>query len=173
MRKLLNLPANGSNTKWDEAGKLTIPEGHTLGQPEILFVKIEDTVIEKEIEKLKAVSNQPKENMETKDLISIEDFGKIELRVAEVIEAEKMPNTEKLLKLQILLGDEKRQIVAGVAEHYKSEQLIGKQIIIVANLEPISIRNEVSQGMLLAAEAGGQLTLLTTLEKITCGAKVG
>ena len=112
-------------------------------------------------------------NLLTKDLISIEDFGKIELRVAEIIEAEKMPNTEKLLKLQILLGDEKRQIVAGVAEHYKSEQLIGKQIIIVANFEPISIRNEVSQGMLLAAEAGGQLTLLTTLEKITCGAKVG
>jgi methionyl-tRNA synthetase len=173
MRKLLNLPMNGSNTRWEEAGKLTIPEGHILGQPEILFVKIEDTVIEKEIEKLKAVSNQPKENMETKDHISIEDFGKIELRIAEVIDAERMPNTEKLLKLQILLGEEKRQIVAGVAEHYKIEQLIGKQIIIVANLEPISIRNEVSQGMLLAAKAGEKLTLLTTLENITCGAKVG
>ena len=111
--------------------------------------------------------------METKDLISIEDFNKIDLRVAEVIDAEKMANTEKLIKLQILLGEEKRQIVAGVAEHYKVEQLIGKQIIIVANLEPISIRNEVSQGMLLAANAGDQLTLITTLENITCAAKVG
>ena len=94
------------------------------------------------------------------------------MRVAKVIEAERIPKTDKLMKLQIKIGEEKRQIIAGIAEYYEADQMIGKQIIVVANLEPIKIRNEISNGMLLAAKIDGKLTLLTTFDEIQEGAKI-
>ena len=87
--------------------------------------------------------------------IVYDDFAKIQLRVATVTEAEYHPNADRLLKLQIDLGDEKRQICAGIRGHYEPEQLVGKQIIVVANLAPRTIRGEESNGMLLAASAMG------------------
>jgi len=143
-----------------------------LNKPEILFAKIEDDIIEKEIEKLKGPA-KPAEDVQTeKNLITFDEFSKIDLRVAEVVKAERIPKTDKLMKIQIKIGNENRQIVAGIAEYYEIDQIIGKRIIVVANLESTKIRNEISNGMLLTAKDNGQLTLLTTIDDIESGAKI-
>lgn len=104
--------------------------------------------------------------------IGIDDFAKVELRVASVIAAEPVPKADKLLKLQLDLGAERRQVVSGIAKYYKPEALIGKKIICVTNLKPVKLRGELSQGMILAASAGDQLTLATVDGDIPNGAKV-
>ena len=96
-----------------------------------------------------------------KEEIGIEDFGKVELRIAQVVAAERVPKADKLLKLQLDLGFEKRQVVSGIAKHYTPEQLIGKKVIVVVNLKPVTLRGEKSEGMILAASQGEQLTLAT------------
>ncbi|MCA9435459.1 MAG: methionine--tRNA ligase subunit beta, partial [Candidatus Omnitrophica bacterium] len=103
-----------------------------------------------------------------------DDFFKTELRVAEVIRADKVLDADKLLKLQIKVGEEQRQIVAGVAEFYSPEEMIGKKIVVVANLKPAKIRGIESNGMLLAAKKGKKLRLVTVEgDEIGAGAKVG
>ncbi|MDI3480999.1 MAG: methionyl-tRNA synthetase [Tepidanaerobacteraceae bacterium] len=106
------------------------------------------------------------------NLISIDEFAKVQLRVAEVLEAEKVPNTDKLLKLRIRIGEEIRQIVAGIAKHYAPEQMVGKKIVVVANLKPAKLRGIESQGMLLAASNEEKLTLLTVDKDIESGARI-
>ena len=95
------------------------------------------------------------------DPITYDDFAKIELRVAKVLEARPHPNADKLLLLQVDLGDRQKQIVAGVRAHYAPEQLVGKNIVIVDNLAPAILRGETSNGMLLAATSGEKVVLLT------------
>jgi len=172
MKKLINLEVNMDLIQWDQAGKFSIQAGHKISKPDILFNKIEDEIIEKEIDKLKGSLKSVEVDQAEKELITYDQFSKIDLRVAEVIEAERIPKTDKLMKLQIKIGDESRQIVAGIAEYYDIEQVKGKQIIVVANLEPTKIRNEESNGMLLAAKDDGKLTLLTTVDGIKSGAKI-
>ncbi len=104
--------------------------------------------------------------------ISIEDFMKVDLRVATVTACEPVAKAKKLLKLQVDLGYEQRQVVSGIAEHYKPEQLIGQKVIVVANLKPVTLRGELSQGMILAGSLGGILTLATVDPKLENGAKV-
>lgn len=104
--------------------------------------------------------------------INFEEFQKIELKVAKVIQAERIEESEKLLKLQIDLGGEKRQIVAGVAKFYQPENLVGKEIVVVANLEPRMIFGLESQGMLLAADVNGKPVLLKPDEKVPPGTKI-
>ncbi|QDU34625.1 Methionine--tRNA ligase [Poriferisphaera corsica] len=115
--------------------------------------------------------------METKPEITFDDFMKIDLRVATILEAELHPNADRLIKLQIDLGEEKRQICAGIKGHYEPEELVGKQIIVVANLAPRKIRGEESNGMLLAASAGDDddrsVILLTPGKPIAPGSSVG
>jgi len=121
----------------------------------------------KEVEKI-----EQEERKET-DRINYDYFSKIELRTATVLQAEKVENTTKLMKLNIDLGYEQRQIVAGIAESYSPEELIGRQIIIVANLEPRKIKGNVSNGMLLAVEnPDGKIILLTTEKKAENGLQV-
>lgn len=107
-------------------------------------------------------------------MITIEDFQKVELRVATILSAERVPGTEKLLKLQIDLGSERRQLVAGIAKHYTPEELIGKQIVVVTNLQPAVIRGVESQGMLLAASTddSSQLALVTLQRPVPNGCRV-
>jgi methionyl-tRNA synthetase len=105
-------------------------------------------------------------------LLDISEFAKVQLRVAEVLAAEKVQGADKLLKLQISLGDEKRQIVAGVAEYYSPERIVGMKIIVVANLKPAVIRGIESNGMLLAAKKGKKLTLVTPHEDLEAGARI-
>jgi len=105
-------------------------------------------------------------------LIGIDEFAKVELRVAQIVEAEPVPKADKLLKLQLDLGTERRQVVSGIAMYYRPEALVGKKIICVTNLKPVKLRGELSQGMILAASAEGKLTLATVEGDIPNGAKV-
>ena len=104
--------------------------------------------------------------------LNINEFFKLELRVAKVLTAEAVPNTDKLLKLEVDIGTEKRQLVAGVAQVYEPEALIGKNIIVVANLQPARIRGVESRGMLLAADAGGRPIVATFEEDVPPGTRV-
>ncbi|NLP10761.1 methionine--tRNA ligase subunit beta, partial [bacterium] len=167
---------------WDEAGSLTLKPGHRLGQEQILFSKIEDKQIQPEIDRLAAASkNQPPAAAVTASAetpvetmqISYDDFSRVQLRLAQVLKAEKVEKADKLLRLEIQVGEEKRQIVAGIAKHYTPEQLIGKTLVVVANLQPAKIRGLESNGMLLAAEdENGQLAVLTPDRPVQSGAKV-
>ncbi len=95
------------------------------------------------------------------DVITYDDFAKLELRVAKVVEARPHPNADKLLLLQVDVGDQQKQIVAGICQHYSPEQLVGKLIVIVNNLAPLMLRGETSNGMLLAATSGEKVIVLT------------
>ena len=106
------------------------------------------------------------------NLISFSEFQKLKLRVAKIDAAERVKGADRLLQLQISLGDEQRQIVAGIAEYYEPEALVGQQIVVVANLEPATIRGVESQGMLLAASDDNGLTLVTPDSEINDGAEV-
>lgn len=107
--------------------------------------------------------------MEIKPLITYDDFAKLDLRIAKILEAEKIENSEKLIKLQIEVGEEKRQIVAGIGKAYSPEDLIDKQIVILANLEPKDLMGETSHGMLLAASIDGQPILLKPEREVETG----
>ncbi|MFO7888728.1 MAG: methionine--tRNA ligase [bacterium] len=171
LRKMLNIQ---KTIPWKEVIDSEFSPGFKLGKPEILFTKIEDEVIEKERNKLigeeKTMDKEkPKEQSE---LISIDYLKKVDLRTAKVIQAEKVENTDKLLKLYIELGGDKRQLVAGLAQKYTPEQITGKTIIIAANLEPATIKGVKSQGMLLAAVEDGKPVLLTTDGDVSTGVKI-
>ncbi len=141
--------------------------GSPVALTEPLFPRIQEPFVPSGMKKLEA-------SAESEDgLLDISDFGKVKLRVAEVLSAEKVEGADKLLKLQISLGKEKRQIVAGVAEFYSAEELVGRQIVVVTNLKPAKIRGIESQGMLLAAKKGKKLTLVSPAEEIPVGASVG
>jgi methionyl-tRNA synthetase len=139
-----------------------LKSGSTVIHGEPLFRKIDAKDFKKVVETVSVEQN----------VITIDDFSKVDLRIAKVLEAEKVPNSRKLLRLIIDLGTEKRQIVAGIAEHYKPEELVGKLIVVVANLKPAKLMGIESQGMLLAAKSGDTLRLLTVDGEITPGAKV-
>ncbi|MGI6083666.1 MAG: methionine--tRNA ligase subunit beta, partial [Limnochordia bacterium] len=110
---------------------------------------------------------------ETEGVIAIDDFAKVQLRLAVVEAAERVAGADRLLKLQVSLGDEKRQIVAGIAQHYAPETLVGKRVVVVANLKPARLRGELSEGMLLAAvDDEGKLGVVTVEEEIAPGAVV-
>lgn len=105
-------------------------------------------------------------------MISFEEFKKLDLRVGKIIEAERVAGSDNLLKLKVNLGQETRQIVAGIAQFYKAEDLVGKEIIVVANLEPKTIFNLESHGMLLAADLAGRPVILIPNEEVPPGTKV-
>lgn len=136
-----------------------LPAGQKLGKIEPLFPRMD-----KQAKKVEA-------NVED-NLISIEEFGKVQLKVAEVKEAEKVAGADKLLKLKVNVGDEEKQIVAGIASYYQPKDLIGKKIIVVNNLKPATLRGIKSEGMLLAAQDGKSLVLLTVDKDIGSGAKI-
>lgn len=122
---------------------------------------------------VETVENLAKETAEYEDgMISIDDFDKVDLRLAEVIEAKKHPDADKLLVLQLKIGEETRQVVSGIAKYYEPEDLIGKKVVMVYNLKPVTLRGVHSQGMVLAATKGKKLTLVSTLDDINSGAKI-
>jgi methionyl-tRNA synthetase len=160
---------NAKPVDWKDCGKSQLKEGHQLNQSEILFPKIEDEKIEAQVIKLPA-SIPEKEKVE---LITYDDFMKIQLRTAEVIEAEKVPKSEKLLKLKVRLDNEERQVIAGIAKSYEPENLIGKKVVIVANLQPAKLMGLESRGMILAVETtNGSLEVLNVPESVNNGTRV-
>ncbi len=134
-------------------------------------VKISESIFPRIIETKPAPVPEKTETGE--GLLDISEFGKVQLVVAEVLEAEKVAGADKLLKLKINVGDEERQIVAGIAQHYTPEQIKGKKIVVVKNLKPAKIRGIESRGMLLAAKKDGRLTLVIPGEDIPAGATIG
>jgi methionyl-tRNA synthetase len=160
---------------WNEAGKTDLlVAGHQINKPGLLFDKIEDEEISKQIEKLmstkKANESASVKSKPSKDPVTIDDFSRIDIRTATILEAEKVPKTTKLLKLKIDTGIDVRTIVSGIAEYYEPQDIIGKQISIVANLEPRKIKGIESKGMILMAEdKDGKLVMVTPTEKVTNG----
>jgi len=165
---------NTEITNWDVCGKNNVPEDHKLGSPEILFKKIEDEIIIKQMEKLNgsAEKEKPDESSLNK-FISIEDFNKIELKTAEVISAERIEKSNKLLKIKIKLDTGERQVIAGIAKSYSPEQIIGKKIVIVANLKPAKLMGLDSEGMILAVQkSNGSLDVLSVDGSVKNGTRV-
>ena len=140
-----------------------------MNHSEILFPKIEDEKIDAQVNKLPKVEVEK----EKVDLITYDDFMKIQLRTAEVIEAKKVPKSEKLLKLKVRLDNEERQVIAGIAKSYGPENLIGKKVVIVANLQPAKLMGLESKGMILAVETkDGGLEVLNVPESVNNGTRV-
>ncbi len=171
MRELRAVLGEGDDTlSLDSAREFfCLKPGSALTLSEPLFPRIQEPFVPSGMKKLEA----EKATASDDGLLDISDFGKVKLQVAEVLKAEKVEGADKLLKLQIDLGKEKRQIIAGVAEFYSAEDLVGKQIVVVANLKPAKIRGIDSQGMLLAAKKGKKLTLISPSGEIPVGASVG
>ena len=160
---------NAKPVDWKDCGKSQLKEGHQLNESEILFPKIEDEKIEAQVNKLPK-SEPEKEKVE---LITYDDFMKIQLRTAKVIEAEKVPKSEKLLKLKVKLDNEERQVIAGIAKSYTPETIIGKKVVIVANLQPAKLMGLESKGMILAVETkDGTLEVLNVPESVNNGTRV-
>ena len=156
---------------WFDSGKDNLKAGHELNKPEILFRKIEDEDIAKQKENLAAENTTPPKV--AVELITYDDFMKTYLKVAEVIDAEKVPKSEKLLKLKVKLDDEERQIIAGIAKHYSPEDIKGKKVVIVANLKPAKLMGLESQGMVLAIEnEEGKLQILSVDNTVKNGTRV-
>ena len=164
----LNLPGTIEELRLADIEKWGgTPVNMHIGQAQQLFPRIE---VEKVEQPVKAAKNKSEKQKSKKDKqkesqpegeISIDDFAKIQLRVAKVLEAEAVPKADKLLKLKIDLGGEQRELVSGIAKQYKPEELVGKNVIVVANLKAAKIRGVVSHGMVLAASAGDDLKLVT------------
>ncbi|MBP8959862.1 MAG: methionine--tRNA ligase [Bacteroidales bacterium] len=169
---------NFEKVSWNDSGNISLfPAGHKVNRGGLLFGKIEDEIINRQIEKLmrskKENAQEQGKFLKIKEPVSYEEFSKIDLRTATVLEAEKVPKTTKLLKLKIDCGTDIRTIVSGIAEYYKPEDLIGKQIIIVANLEPRVIKGIESKGMILMVEeSDGKLILISPVEKSGNGSPV-
>ncbi len=172
--KILQLPGEPSAAGWDSASSDTLKAGHALGRPEIIFTKIEDRVIEERMNSLPgAATESVSADSANPPQISIDDFMKVSLRVAKVLAAEKVPKSEKLLKIRVSIGDTERQVIAGIAKHYQPENLVGRKIVVVANLKPAKLMGELSEGMILAAsDDEGNLTILTVSEDISEGSIV-
>ncbi len=171
---LLNLDVSMREEGWDSASEFRIKEGHGLLKPEILITKIEDKQIDEILKFLEEEDNLlSAQTSALKPAITIDDFKKIDLRVGRVIEAEKVEKSAKLIKLQIEIGNEKRQVIAGIAQHYKAEDLVGKLVVIVANLQPAKLMGYDSEGMILAASNdSGVLTIVGVQSEISTGSIV-
>ncbi|GAB0483219.1 methionine--tRNA ligase [Alistipes indistinctus] len=175
--KLLQIGKPG----WDELGSTALLEaGHVIGTPELLFEKIEDSVVEAQLEKLAATkqanlaAEMGKEVTPQKEVVSFDDFGKMDIRVVTIKEAEKIAKTKKLLKLTIDTGIDTRTIVSGIAEYYTPEELVGRQVLVLVNLEPRELKGVLSQGMILMGQdATGKLVLLSPTDKVGSGTIVG
>ncbi|NLO01654.1 MAG: methionine--tRNA ligase [Bacteroidales bacterium] len=169
---------NFEKQEWQRLGESDLlSAGHKINKPGLLFEKIDDDTIEKQLQKLlnTKMENELKNNASqpAKESIDFDDFGKMDIRAGTILEAEKVPKTRKLLKLKIDTGIDKRTVVSGIAEYYKPEELIGRQVSILVNLEPKKLRGIESKGMILCAEnADGTLSIVAPDQKVDNGAEI-
>lgn len=176
--KLRNM-INMSDLKWDNLGQTDLlVAGHELNKPELLFEKIEDEVVEAQIKKLEETKKANEAaNYKAAPIradVDIEEFSKMDLRVGTVLECEKVPKADKLLRFLIDDGLEKRQILSGIAKYYKPEELLGKQVVFIANLPARKLRGLDSQGMILSAvNNDGSLSVITVDRPVKPGSEVG
>lgn len=171
--------------EWENAGSLKLLSvGYSLRPPELLFKKIEDEQVKAQVEKLHAGLNRttaapvtpvagPAPAAEEKPLIQYDDFAKLDLRVGVILEAEKVEKADKLLKLLVDIGTEKRTVISGLAQHFKPEAIVGRRVTLVANLAPRKMKGIESQGMILMAEdSSGRLVFVNPDEEIGAGSEV-
>ena len=166
---------------WEQLGTMDlIAAGHKIGEPVLLFEKIEDDVIQRQLDKLAATKEanaaaEVAQQVEPqKDAISFDDFQKMDIRVSTILAAEKVAKTKKLLKLTVDTGIAQREIVSGIAEYFTPEELVGRQVLVLVNLQPRELKGILSRGMILMAEdASGKLRLLSPNEATNSGAVVG
>ena len=164
---------------WERLGAMDLlAAGHQIGEPSLLFEKIEDETIQKQLDRLEEIAKQNAaaevKAEPQKAECTFDEFQKMDIRVSTILEAEKLPKTKKLLKLTIDTGIDKRTIVSGIAEHFSPEELVGQQVLVLVNLAPRDFKGITSQGMILMAEdATGALRLLQPNEKTNAGAMVG
>ena len=178
--KLLKM-LNVEKQEWESLGSSSlVSAGHKIGKAELLFEKIEDSVVEQQMAKLERSKLENAENealqniTPQKENVSFDDFGKMDIRVSTVVAAEKVAKTKKLLKLTVDTGMDTRDIVSGIAEHYKPEELIGKQVLVLVNLAPRTLKGIESSGMILmGSDASGKLVLLSPQDKVNSGTIVG
>jgi methionyl-tRNA synthetase len=177
LQELLQLP---HDLGWKAAGNtLLVPTSQAIGTTGVLFEKITDEAIETQIQKLE---NSKQSNMSAaienpipaiKEDITFDDFAKLDLRVATIVAAQKVPKADKLLQLTLDLGLEQRTVLSGIAEHYSPEEIVGKQVCLVANLAPRKIRGIMSQGMVLMAEdSNGKLTFVAPTQALENGSVI-
>jgi len=168
---------------WDTVGVEMLPEGYQVGEPELLFTKIEDDAIEAQIKKLHENARAASDFAAVEDaagvapmkpLIGIEDFDKIDLRVGRILTAEKVEKSNKLLKFTVDTGIDRRTVLSGISKHFSAEQMVGKRVLMVVNLAPRKMMGIESQGMLLFAEgADGRLYGVGPEGDVNAGAQVG
>ena len=175
LRQMLGMDA----FDWEQLGRTDLlAAGHTLNKAELLFEKIEDAAIQAQVDKLLATKQANEEAAykanPIKPTIAFEDFEKLDIRVGTVLECENVPKMKKLLKFKIADGLENRTIVSGIAQHYKPEELIGQQVLFIANLAPRQFKNGlVSEGMILSAEnVDGSLAVTSLLREVKPGSDV-
>ncbi len=177
--KILRMLAVGK-FGWERLGATDlIDAGHRIGEPELLFEKIEDDVIRRQLDKLEAaraarMAAEAAKNVDSqKEMISFDDFSKMDIRVAKILAAEKIAKTKKLLKLTVDTGIDRREIVSGIADRFTPEELIGRQVLVLVNLEPRDMKGIRSNGMILMAEdSTGALRMLQPDGEIANGATV-
>jgi len=168
LRKQLGIAENFS---WDDAGKYLLSPGNQIQQGEILFSKIEDETVQEQLNKLKTRSETIEESKETsfpvlKEEIEFDDFAKLDIRSGKIEKAEKVKKSKKLLKITVDLGFEKRVILSGIAEFFSPEEIIGKNVCVVANLKPRKMMGIESNGMILMGEEpDGKLHFVKTESK--------
>ncbi|MFR9650709.1 MAG: methionine--tRNA ligase [Rikenellaceae bacterium] len=168
---------------WEPLGSMSlIATGSTIGEPSLLFEKIEDSAVEAQLERLKSAREEIEAAEATASLtaqpqkpsISFDEFQKMDIRVSRVVEAERVAKTKKLLKLTVNTGVDTRVIVSGIAEHYTPEQMLGKQVLVLINLEPRELRGITSQGMILMVEdADGALKVVAPIDEVVEGSILG
>ncbi len=178
-KKLRTMLQFDQQIHWDKAGNLNIIEtGHKLGKPELLFEKIEDSDIEKQIAKLHSnrQAAQQENNNKVKPQkpdVTYDDFARMDIRVGKILAAEKVAKTKKLLKLTIDTGIDKRTVVSGIAEYFEPEQIVGRLVCILVNLESREIKGIVSNGMILMAEdSNGRLDFVAPTTTVLPGSEV-
>lgn len=171
---------NKDSLSWDQLGRIDLlSAGHQLNPSELLFAKIEDETIEKQIQKLLETKKANLQQVEIKVApqkanVTFDDFAKLDLRVGKVLECIKVPKADKLLQFLIDDGMDKRTIISGIAAWYKPEDLVGKQVCFIANLEPRKLRGIESQGMILSVEdADGNLSLIQPSKEVDPGCQIG
>lgn len=175
LRNMLNI----DSFEWEQLGRIDLlTAGHQLGKPELLFEKIEDDVIEAQIQKLLDTKKANEEaNYKAEPIkadISFDEFEKLDIRVGTVLECTKVPKADKLLCFKIADGLENRTIVSGISKYYKPEELVGKQVCFIANLPPRKLKGIESQGMILSAvNNDGSLSVITTDREVKPGSQVG
>nr|WP_299170542.1 methionine--tRNA ligase [uncultured Allomuricauda sp.] len=158
LKNILNIKSGGVETTWNELSskETLLPSAHQINKSELLFRKVEDKEIEAQLAKLEATKKvneqMEKEIAQQKDTITFDDFTKLDMRVGTIIEAEKMPKANKLLVLKVDTGLDTRTIVSGIAESFKPEDIVGKQVTVLINLAPRKLRGVESEGMILMTE---------------------